>query len=681
MLKVSSGKKVKERVCSKCEVLIDSDDHVLLKPCSEQDYHAGMGKLLDDENDSGVVNRSSSFVKYDGISKQHVHSPKPLNTSKTSFTFTDYLSPKCGVRAGKELSPRSQGRACGGKVEKLIAKYTSDTSHAASIDGDTELDTTASTGFPCKDGSVSNVYFNESSVDEVTEEEVRVRSLQDASGRVSDAKTGDLTISTLAPNKTTEGYTADSSAVFDNGSILAGSTPVLDATSGSGVGASSTASTVLTNASITDSIPCKTDLSAVKSQSYDHFVQGLEGRGTESKPKDTTSSSEGVSAEPEPEPEPVEEDEEEETSMLNDSNKSFSQKLLEVSSTDIDYDATSPSKLNVTADPLNYESYGASPAASTESLGEGVTVTEAKEGEVEVVEPEPTISMRSSVLARYGQESILLGDDSAMTFTNEGSDFEPTLNESKTEKTDSTIDIIHLPSQIKVKTSDVDATLLKGVKGCGGGLGSAREAIEAVETSVSTARNSSETGTVKDAEQCVVVESNMKAHDNVRRAPSTSFYAAVLFAVVSLAIFSNVATLRGRSSIHIVHGSDKQHGEIITISDWNKGHKWSLWARKGSSTAPQIWSNPVDAALHMGGAFEEHMPKNGFRIVHPSHTPTNEALVRLSARLITYSEANVPIDPLVYHAMQVLRTPGRAMSHVQSFFRDPHVLEALIEGF
>ena len=69
MLKVTSGKKIKERVCNKCEELIDNDDHALPGLVSEQEYHAGMGKFLDDsENDAGVANRSLSFVKYDGIS-------------------------------------------------------------------------------------------------------------------------------------------------------------------------------------------------------------------------------------------------------------------------------------------------------------------------------------------------------------------------------------------------------------------------------------------------------------------------------------------------------------------------------------------------------------------------------------------------------------------------------------
>ena len=49
---------------------------MLLKACTEQEYHAGMGKLLDDENNAGVVNRSSSLVKYDGISKQHIPSQR-----------------------------------------------------------------------------------------------------------------------------------------------------------------------------------------------------------------------------------------------------------------------------------------------------------------------------------------------------------------------------------------------------------------------------------------------------------------------------------------------------------------------------------------------------------------------------------------------------------------------------
>ena len=50
-----------------------------------------------------------------------------------------------------------------------------------------------------------------------------------------------------------------------NNSALVDATPVLDAN----VAASSSASTVLTNASIMNSAPCTTSLSAVKSDTYD----------------------------------------------------------------------------------------------------------------------------------------------------------------------------------------------------------------------------------------------------------------------------------------------------------------------------------------------------------------------------------------------------------------------------
>ena len=71
-------------------------------------------------------------------------------------------------------------------------------------------------------------------------------------------------------------------------------------------------------------------------------IEGLEGKGTECKLTDTTSAVEEDVAE-------LEAVEEEDISVLNESNKSFSQKLLEVSSTDINYDASSPHKVEKVA--------------------------------------------------------------------------------------------------------------------------------------------------------------------------------------------------------------------------------------------------------------------------------------------------------------------------------------------
>ena len=53
-------------------------------------------------------------------------------------------------------------------MKKLAARYANDSSHEVYTDADTELDTTASTGNHIQQGSVSDVYFNESSADVAT---------------------------------------------------------------------------------------------------------------------------------------------------------------------------------------------------------------------------------------------------------------------------------------------------------------------------------------------------------------------------------------------------------------------------------------------------------------------------------------------------------------------------------
>ena len=691
MLKVTSGKKIKERVCNKCEELIDNDDHALLKACSEQEYHAGMGKFLDDsENDAGVANRSLSFVKYDGISKQQVHSPKPLKKSSNNFTFTNYLSPTYGAGGSKGLSPR---KAPGSKVKQLAAKYATDTSQGASTDGDTELDTTANT-HPNQLGSVSDIYFNESSADEATVAEEKEQLQPTVQEQESVAVTEDLTMSILAPNKTAEGYAADGSVSFGSDLSLVGVTPMLNATNTS-IGASSTASTVLTNASIASAAPCAVDLGTAESHSYDHFVEELEGRGTEFKPEledEAATTKEGGEAED------VVEDEKNasalDTSVLNDSNKSFSQKLLEVSSSEIDYDANSPLKEGTTRDSLNYESFGASPTPTEASITLDAPTTDKTEGEEEVevemevapvaveesAESETSIPIRSSALARYGQESVIIEDSSALTFINDGNDSEATWKESEEGKPNSMLNFSHASFQAQVKDMNAsDAVLLKGVKGCGGALESAREAVEAMEASLSTMSISSEAETVKDSEQSVVIAEAMSVPVSAdSRALTPYFIAILLFAAANVAIFRGMGNLRGSTSFRIVRGSSSKHGEVITIPSEYKAQKWSLWHR---TTSPKIWSNPAEVALQSDDAILEHLPANGFRIAHPSVVPINSALVRLTARLITRGEASAPMDPLVYQAMQLLRTPGRFAVFVQAFFRDPHVMEALVEGF
>ena len=79
-----------------------------------------------------------------------------------------------------------------------------------------------------------------------------------------------------------------------------------------------------------------------------------------------------------------------------------------------------------------------------------------------------------------------------------------------------------LAHQLRPKKKDEHA-LLKGVKGCGGLLDSTREAIEAVEASMSITSVSSEAETIKDTEQSVVSETDMEVHGTNNAALSTYF--------------------------------------------------------------------------------------------------------------------------------------------------------------
>ena len=105
----------------------------------------------------------------------------------------------------------------------------------------------------------------------------------------------------------------------------------------------------------------------------------------------------------------------------------------------------------------------------------------------------------------------------------------------------------------------------------------------------------------------------------------------------------------------------------------DRGHSQSLWPRKDSGKEPKIWGNPVDVMLQSDVTSLEHMPTNGFRIAHPSSTPTNSGFVHLSARLITRSETSIPVDPLLYHAVQVLRGPTRLLTKCKLSSKTPRL--------
>ena len=129
-----------------------------------------------------------------------------------------------------------------------------------------------------------------------------------------------------------------------------------------------------------------------------------------------------------------------------------------------------------------------------------------------------------SVLTQHGGESFLLSEDSAMTFATDGDDIETTRDESKTHMGSNAPDPHRASLSASVKTEKKDEhALLKGVKGCGGLLDSTREAIEAVEASMSITSVSSEAETIKDTEQSVVSETDMEVHGTNNAALSTYF--------------------------------------------------------------------------------------------------------------------------------------------------------------
>jgi hypothetical protein len=390
MLQSASGKKLRERVCTKCEESIDCGSHGELEPCKEHELagKAGLGMDFDQENDPSRINQqhnSGKFVAFDGASKKKMMmmSPGKLNRSGNSFTFTNYLlsPPTNGASSSSSSSSSSNKKKKEQQQEhsdmSSVSVSVSDLLGGGLSEGSTVMDTTDSTvtanGSMCNNSVESSICFNES-----TDGKTVAIDISDPNPNLI-VEEGDVGKTTAASHDVSalsvslaSGYSADDN--MSNRSITSTSimsmlgmggsnsdarataqTPdtAVSAGAGAGAGVDSGKSTVLTNASITSNIHDNADglllLSTEKAQSYEDFVNVMEGRGTVTRPNSSSSSSVQPPALPsvpsagEDESEEdagVEEDREGEgdgdgdgavdKSVLNESNKSFSQKLLEV---------------------------------------------------------------------------------------------------------------------------------------------------------------------------------------------------------------------------------------------------------------------------------------------------------------------------------------------------------------
>ena len=231
-----------------------------------------------------------------------------------------------------------------------------------------------------------------------------------------------------------------------------------------------------------------------------------------------------------------------------------------------------------------------------------------------------------------------------------------------------------------------DATLLLGVKGCGGSLDTAQEAVKAVEASIGDIDTKGISPVVKD-----VTETKCTTATDVRSVePPTplAFIALVLiFTGINTILFSFSASQP--ASMRINRAPVHSTGPVISVKP--KVTWGGLWAAPSAHPSPRIWSSPVDAALQLAdveqsGAdgFLQHLPVKGFRISSPTEPSTGgTSMVRLSAKLISRGGTNgynAPIDPLVYQAMQVLKGPKCFIRMVNAFFSDQEVQLALTGG-
>ena len=384
LLLKSTGKKFRERVCDKCENEIDSGSHPAIESYEEHDhFKSGLGHEMDQENDASGVNSASKLIPYDGMKKINLMSPKPINKSSNSFTFTNYL-----------LSPTP-----GEKGMKVKRGNDVSTDAAASSDGSTMLESTATTitanASICS--AQSSVHFNESDEAKVAEPN------KEEQAQPSAASSHEFTAS---------GYSADGSVNFlDNSATPAYDSGIADyEASLTAPSIASAASTVFTNASISSDSMTQSDLSAAKAQSYDLFISGMEGGGTEARTvmlPPTSDDVENSTVAAETETEGVLEG----SVISEDSNKSFSQKLLEVS-TCHDSDEEHQPAIQEHDDGLIYEGIESSESMDTT---EDFTADAAAATAAAVAG-----AKRSQVLARTGAMSVSASDGSAIDF--EGGD-------------------------------------------------------------------------------------------------------------------------------------------------------------------------------------------------------------------------------------------------------------------
>lgn len=609
LLLKSTGKKFRERVCDKCENEIDSGSHPAIESYEEHDhFKSGLGHEMDQENDASGVNSASKLIPYDGMKKINLMSPKPINKSSNSFTFTNYL-----------LSPTP-----GKKGMKVKSGNDVSTDAAASSDGSTMLESTATTitanASICS--AQSSVHFNESDEAKVPEPN------KEEQAQPSAASSHEFTAS---------GYSADGSVNFlDNSATPAYDSGIADyEASLTAPSVASTASTVFTNASISSDSTKQSDLSAAKAQSYDLFISGMEGGGTEARTVKLppTSDDAEYSTAAETETEGVLEG----SVISEDSNKSFSQKLLEVSTCHNSDEEHQP-VIQEHDEGLIYER-----TESSESMN---TTEDFTAGAAAATAAAVAGAKRSQVLARTGAMSVSASDGSAIDF--EGGD---------------------ASMSTMVLTAD-DASLLKGVKGCGGIFESTSEAVLAVEETITNTEadtsvefnSTSATQEEADTDIDIATVDEFASKLGSKQASALRKVAAVLvaFIVALLAICDKMpgisprqASLRTASLVSLTNTFDVR--PVKGKSKGKEGQLVSVLPQK--RLGPNVRTYPATRSVSI------------FSNQRPLRQKVASRNQELSAHLVSDTKAASihgakAVDPIVYMAQQLLKAPFKLVSAI-----------------